>query len=256
MAVGGDDTDIGGPREGFPATPASAVLGTSSDDPVARGRAFQTLVLAYWKPVYKTIRARWRRSSEEAKDLTQAFFARAFEKEIFSTYDPTRSRFRTFLRTCLRNFVANQDEALARLKRGGGVVRLALDTEEAELELARAAPSEGESLEDAFDRELARSLHAMGVSELRARLEGSGRALYYRVFELYDLAEDPAGRPTYAAIAAEIGRPATDVTNYLAFARRELRRILLDRLRELTASEEEFRSEALWLLGVDPAHVR
>ena len=44
----------------------------------------------------------------------------------------------------------------------------------------------------------------------------------------------------------------TDVTNYLAFARREFRRIALDSLREMTASEDEFRREARALLGVVP----
>jgi len=42
------------------------------------------------------------------------------------------------------------------------------------------------------------------------------------------------------------------VTNYLAFARREFRRIALERLREMAASDEEFRREARALLGVEP----
>jgi hypothetical protein len=41
------------------------------------------------------------------------------------------------------------------------------------------------------------------------------------------------------------------VTNYLALARREFRRTVLEKLRELTATDEEFRREARSLLGVD-----
>jgi len=41
------------------------------------------------------------------------------------------------------------------------------------------------------------------------------------------------------------------VTNYLAFARREFRRIALEKLREMTASEEEYRREARALFGVE-----
>jgi hypothetical protein len=44
---------------------------------------------------------------------------------------------------------------------------------------------------------------------------------------------------------------ATDVTNYLAFARREFRRCVLEQLRDMTASDDEFRREAQSLLGVD-----
>ncbi len=42
------------------------------------------------------------------------------------------------------------------------------------------------------------------------------------------------------------------MTNYLAFARREIRRLVLEKLREITATEEEFRAEAAAVLGVAP----
>ncbi len=42
----------------------------------------------------------------------------------------------------------------------------------------------------------------------------------------------------------------SSVTNYLAFSRREFRKLLLEKLREVTGSEAEFRSEARRLLGV------
>ena len=44
--------------------------------------------------------------------------------------------------------------------------------------------------------------------------------------------------------------PAT-VNNYLAAARRDFRRVVLEKLREITATDEEFRTEARSLLGVD-----
>jgi DNA-binding transcriptional LysR family regulator len=62
------------------------------------------------------------------------------------------------------------------------------------------------------------------------------------VFEKYDLAE-PAERLTYQQIAEELNIPATTVTNHLALARRELRTLLLDRLRGMTGDENELRRE-------------
>ena len=59
-------------------------------------------------------------------------------------------------------------------------------------------------------------------------------------------------RLTYEHLAREFGLAVTDITNHLAFARREFRRITLATLREMTANEEEFRREARTLLGVDP----
>ena len=58
---------------------------------------------------------------------------------------------------------------------------------------------------------------------------------------------------TIERLAAEFELPVTQVTNHLAWARREFRRIVLDRLREMTGSDEEFREEAKDLLGVGTA---
>ena len=45
----------------------------------------------------------------------------------------------------------------------------------------------------------------------------------------------------------------TQVTNHLYWARRELRQSVLETLREITASEQEFRSEARALFGAEPS---
>jgi vacuolar-type H+-ATPase subunit H len=49
-----------------------------------------------------------------------------------------------------------------------------------------------------------------------------------------------------------MGIAETQVTNHLAWARREFRRLVLEALEEATGSEEEFRAEARQLLGIDP----
>src|SRR5262245_7573081 len=103
----------------FPSTRRSAVVVVGSDDPAERARSFEILVRAYWKPVYKYIRARFHRSAEEAADLTQGFFAQALEQRTFTTYDPARALFRTYLKACLDRFVAKEERDQTRQKRGG-----------------------------------------------------------------------------------------------------------------------------------------
>jgi hypothetical protein len=73
------------------------------------------------------------------------------------------------------------------------------------------------------------------------------------LFKRYDLHDGSTGdRPTYEQLAAEFAVPVTQVTNYLALARRTFRRFALDALREVTGSDEEFREEARRLFGVAP----
>jgi RNA polymerase sigma factor (sigma-70 family) len=237
----------------FPLTRRSVVRAAASADPETRQRAFDALVAAYWKPVYKYLRLKWSASGEDAEDLTQGFFARAIEKGFFDRFDPARARFRTYLRACLDGFVANERQSAGRLKRGGGAEHVSLDFGGAEAELARQGPSESADMEEYFHREWVRSLFGLAVEALRRRCTEAGKEVHFALFERYDLdGPDAAARPSYADLAREIGIPETQVTNHLAWARREFRRLVLEALEEATGSEEEFRTEARQLLGIDP----
>ena len=245
------DTGMGGPAgERFPATRHSAVLAAQSEDLVERERGLAILIETYWKPVYKYLRARFGESSEDAKDLTQSFFTRALEKEFFAGYDPARGSFRTYLRVCLDRFVANEKKAANRAKRSPGSALLPLDFEGAEGELARQEPPDQQTMEQYFHAEWVRSLFALAIDKLREECVLRGKDLPYRLFERYELDRNPDEKLTYERLADEFGIPATQVTNFLAFARREFRRIVLEKLREITANDREFREEARSLLGV------
>lgn len=239
-----------GPGAGrFPATRRSVILAARDVDPEVRRQALETLIASYWKPVYKYLRVQHRTEEEEARDLTQSFFLQALEKGTFDRYDPTRARFRTFLRLCLDGYAANERKAGRRLKRGGGVAPLSLDFEGAEDELARSPVAFGLTPEEYFRREWVRSLFARAVERLQEAC--AARPRRFAVFEGYDL-EEPSQRPTYLQLGERLGLTDIQVTNELAAARRDLRRHLLAELREITGSEVEYRAEARDILGIDP----
>ena len=236
----------------FPQTRRSVVLAVRSDNPEERARALDVLVEAYWRPVFRHVRARWRRDDEDARDLAQGFFAAALEKEWLARFDPARGKFRTYLLACLDGFVAKERRAGRRLKRGGDASFVPLETTGEDGEVRDLPLPDGTDLEAQFQREWARSLFALAVESLRARCASTGKEVAFTLFERYDIEGAEAhDRPTYAQLAADHGLPVTQVTNHLHWARRELRAAVFDRLREITASEEEFRSEARALLGVE-----
>lgn len=237
----------------FPVTRLSAIVAASSANQEERTRAFEALVSAYWIPVYKYVRIKWNKPTEDARDLTQGFFAEAIEKNFFARFDPSKAKFRTFLRTCLDGFVANENKAASRIKRGGAATILSLDFDGAEEQLRIAAPPAAGAIDEYFEKEWARSVFSLALESFRAQMLDAGRETNLRLFERYVLdADDEAPKTSYKALAAEFNLSTTDVTNYLALARREFRRIVLEKLRELTATDEEFRREARALLGVDP----
>jgi DNA-directed RNA polymerase specialized sigma24 family protein len=242
------DTDIGGQLHRFPVTNHSAIIAARSDDQLIRRRAFDTILASYWKPAYKYIRFKWLADNEDAKDLTQGFFANAFEKNHFAGYDAGKASFQTFLRTCLDGFVANERKAGRRLKRGGDVDHYQLDFASAENELASHAAASTVSPEDYFHREWVRWMFTLAVEEFRRHCAESGRTIHFQLFERYDLNDDSV--VSYASLAEEFGLEPATVNNYLAAARRGFRRVVLEKLREITASDEEFRTEAQSLLGI------
>jgi len=244
------DTQIGGRRDRFPQTHRSAVMAVRSDDPQIRERALGALIETYWKPVYKYIRLKWSAPNEEAKDFTQGFFVEAFERGLFGRYEPALAAFRTYLRKCVDGFVANERKAAQRQKRGGDRRFVSLDFEAVETEFRDHVTAE--SPEAMFDREWTRSLFRIALERLQGLCDSNGKEAHFGLFQRYDVADSVnEKRPTYDQLAAEFRIPTTQVTNHLAWARREFRRLVLDTLREITAGEEEFREEASRLLGID-----
>jgi RNA polymerase sigma factor (sigma-70 family) len=224
------DTDIGGPLHKFPVTNHSAVVAARSDDEIIRRRAFDTILNSYWKPVYKYVRLKWQASNEDAKDLTQGFFANAFEKNHFASYDAAKASFQTFLRTCLDGFVANERKAGQRLKRGGDMDHYQLDFAAAEDELAAHETASTLTPEEFFHREWVRSMFTIAVEAFRERCIESGRLVHFQIFERYDLNDDNV---SYASLANEFGLDVSTVNNYLAAARRDFRRIVLEKMRDV-----------------------
>jgi RNA polymerase sigma factor (sigma-70 family) len=242
-----EKNSISGPSGRFPSTRRSAVVLVGSDDPVERARSFDVIVRAYFKPVYKYVRVRHRRDRDQAEELTQGFFARAFEKRFFARYDAEKARFRTYLKMCLDRYAIESAKTAGRIKRGGEAIRVSLDFDLAEDELTRTGHPEGDP--DAyFEREWMRALLGAAVEALRARCQREGKTAQLAVFERYVL-DPPDPRPTYADLAAELDIKVTDVTNYLAWARRAFRSSALDQLREITATEDELEAEARLLFG-------
>lgn len=236
------------PAGGFPVTRHSVIERIRDDNPDTRRAAFGDLVEGYWKPVYKHLRVTWRLDADEARDLTQGFFAEAFQKAWLERFEPEKARFRTFVRVCADRFVMNARQARARLKRGGGAHTVPLDFDAADRELSELAAAPA-AVDDFFHQEFVRALFERALEALRADCRASGRTVPLALFERYDVA--PEEGVSYAQLAREFSITTTQVTNYLAQVRRAFRQRALEALRGLCGSEAEFRREARELFGVE-----
>lgn len=237
-----DETTLGGLNSRFPTT-AWDLLGRSGgpDD-------VNALAARYWRPVYRFVRSVWRKPVEDAKDLTQEFFATVFTPEFLGSADRRRGNFRQFVLTSLRNFLSNASRADRAQKRGGGRPVLSLDAAADEEPLEPADPADPES---AFTSAWAAEVLRQAVAELECEYRASGRTGRFEAFRRYCLDEsDPA--PTYADLARDHGVTAREIDYWLLAARRDLRALCLRLVRETVADAGDVEEEMARLFGRAP----
>ena len=98
-----------------------SVVGDFSLEETAPDRAEAALTRLcrdYWPPLYRFVRQRGY-SRDDARDLTQGFFAYLMEKKAYSTPDRSKGRFRTFLLVLLKRYLGATAPISRRQKRGG-----------------------------------------------------------------------------------------------------------------------------------------
>lgn len=191
--------------------------------------ALDVLIRIYWKPLYFFVRQKGC-SNEEAKDIVQEFLTRMIEKGTLLKADPSRGRFRTFLLSCLGNFMKDRHRGEEREKRGGGKPLLSLDFEAGEREFSVGAAS-GEAPEVAIDRVWARSLLDQAIAGLKASPS------HLRAFEMSLKGKD------HAAIAAETGLSPSAVRTATHRLRMQLRDVLVAYLSKTASTDEEIEAE-------------
>jgi RNA polymerase sigma factor (sigma-70 family) len=163
--------------------------------------ALAELCEIYWPPLYGYLRGRGY-SAEEAKDLTQGFFARLLETQGIRSADPTRGRFRSFLLTALKRFVINEYERVTAERRGGRHPHLQLDLTEAERTFTAAHRNE-ETPDRLFDRKWAAIVLERALARLRHEYDAAGKAHVAQALLPY--LTESTDLPSYRIVAADLG---------------------------------------------------
>src|SRR6202167_6781005 len=103
----------------FPTTRWSLVVAAGDPHRKEARSALVSLCENYWYPLYAYLRRRGH-SADQAQDLTQEFFIRVLEGRYLDRADPEKGRFRSFIMTSLKFFVAGEEDRDRAQKRGGG----------------------------------------------------------------------------------------------------------------------------------------
>jgi RNA polymerase sigma factor (sigma-70 family) len=225
-------------RHGFATTRWSVIFRAS--DPALAGstEAMETLCRAYWYPLYAFIR-RHNFSPERAEDLTQGFFARLLEKDFLSSVEPCRGRFRTFLLTCLKRFLANEAEREHAIKRGGGQRVLSIDVMAAEGRYALEAVNE-KSPEELFERRWAMVVLERALQALAEEMHRAGKQHLFAALKGYLVADASAG---YGPAAKALGLSENSAKVAVHRLRRKYREKVVAEIRATVDTEAEVDEE-------------
>jgi RNA polymerase sigma-70 factor (ECF subfamily) len=137
-------------------------------------RALADLCDAYYEPVVAYLRSVFG-DPDAAREMSHAFFAEMLGGGTIHTADQERGRFRSYLLGAVKHFVGHQREAARRMKRGGGLVAVSLDDEEAvEVPDVRVLSPDAE-----FDRQWAMTVIARSMEMLRLECVAEGRGVFF-----------------------------------------------------------------------------
>lgn len=217
-----------------------------TDDAAAR-QALSILCAGYWYPIYAFIR-RAGKSPYDAEDLTQSFFARLVEKSILASADPMKGKLRTFLLSCVRNFLADEHDRASAQKRGATLL-LSFDAVEAE-ERYKIEPVDNLTPDRLFQRRWALTLLDHTLQVLGEEFAAQGKAKIFAALRPF-LGFGGAAAKSYEELAPELGMPVGTLKNHVFRMRERWRELLLEQVAETLEdpTPEQIKAELTELLG-------
>jgi RNA polymerase sigma factor (sigma-70 family) len=223
----------------FTQTHWSVVLQAGDEASPQRLAALDQLCRSYWFPLYAYVR-RCGESPEDAKDLTQEFFARLLEKNWLRAASPERGRFRWYLLASLKHFLSNEWDRARTQKRGGDRRPISLDQLSPE-ERYLVEPTDGLSADKVYDRTWALTLLERARERLRCEFAAAERTVRFEMLEQFLPGAQKA--TTYAEMAKRLNLAEGTIKSDVSRLRRRYGELLRDELGQTLGSVTDLEDE-------------
>jgi RNA polymerase sigma factor (sigma-70 family) len=228
----------------FPTTRWSLVVAAGDPHRKEARSALVSLCEHYWYPLYAYLRRRGY-PSDQAQDLTQEFFIRVLEGRYLDRADPEKGRFRSFLLTSLKFFVADEEDRHRARKRGGGML-VAIECSSGE-ERYQREPAHDETPERIYERRWALSLIDRVVEKLREEFVHHGRPDHFERLKIFLLGHSDA---PYAALAREMNTSEGALKVAIHRLRKRYRELFRQEIADTVTDPAEVESELRFLAAV------
>jgi len=232
-------------RVAFTTTHWSVVLEAQGPSPAAQA-ALEKLCHTYWRPIYGFVR-RQGTESEEAKDLTQGFFALLLERRDLDAVRKEKGRLRSYLLTSLKHFLTNERQRAMAIKRGEGQRLIPLD-ELQQGERGGFEPADASTAEQLYERRWALALLDQVMTRLGDEYRAAGNVVLFE--RLKALLTDEPDRPSQAQIADELGMTENAIKQALHRLRERYRQVLREEIAHTVMAPGDIEDELRHLIAV------
>lgn len=231
----------------FTTTHWSVVVSAGQAGSDAASTALERLCRAYWLPLFVYARRRGH-NEEQAKDLTQAFFAQLIGRNYVSEANPELGRFRTFLLTSFRNFLANEWDRERAQKRGGGYDFISLEYAR-EQDAASSEPGHEMTPERLYEQRWAKTVLAQVLNRLRSEYDGPN---VKRFDVLKTFLTEEKGARSYAEAARQLGLSLPALKSAVHRVRQRWRDLMREEIAHTVnaTSSQEIDDEIRYLIQV------
>ena len=228
----------------FPTTRWTMVLAAADPQRTGARSALVSLCEGYWYPLYAYVRRRGY-PADQAEDLTQQFFIRILEGRYLDRAEPEKGRFRAFLLTSMKFFLADEADRVRAQKRGGGNV-LSLEISSAEGRYQRE-PAHNETPERIFERHWALSVLDRVMERLRSESVQHGRIDHFNRLKVFLVDQ---GETPYAELAREMGTSEGALKVAIHRLRKRYRDLFRQEIADTVADPAEVEPELRYLAAV------
>src|SRR5262249_2481229 len=202
----------------------------------------------YWGPIYGFVR-RQGIGPEDAKDLTQGFFALLLERRDLNVVRKEKGRLRSYLLTSLKHFLVNERSRALAVKRGEGQLLIPLDRLH-ECESTGFEPTNALTAERIYERAWALALLDQVLIRLGIEYRAAGPASARLFDQLQKLLNDESDRPSQAEIAGKLGMTENAVKQAFHRLRQSYRELLRQEIAHTVMLPGDIQDELRHLVAV------
>ncbi len=230
----------------FATTRWTIVLRAAVENTPEANAALAEVCQAYWYPLYAYVR-RQGFDPHAAQDLTQGFFAKLIEKNYLAGADRQRGRFRWFLITAFKCFLANEFDRVTAKKRGGGERPLSLDQMTAEERYAHE-PVDTMNADLIYDRRWALDLLARARARLKEDYDGGEKKRRYELLCQFLPGEQPS--VSQAALGQQLGLSENAVKQEVHRMKRRLAELIRAEVEQTVSHPDDVEDELRHLIDI------